>query len=84
MPMACLKPFKKTAPSSATSARVMATLHSPKDSGTNGFSATWAVASEADMVIVTMKSVATKPRRTSTKSLPFQKEKSLSSIEIEP
>ena len=44
----------------------------------------WAVASAADRVMVMMKSVAAKPSRTSTNSLPFQNDSSRSSIAIEP
>jgi hypothetical protein len=44
----------------------------------------WAVASEADRVIVTTHLVATNPSRHRTKSLPFQNESSSSSIAIEP
>ncbi len=49
-----------------------------------GFSIRWAVASAADRVMVMMKSVAAKPSRASTNSLPFQKVSSRSSIAIEP
>ena len=52
--------------------------------GTYGFSTMCAVASAADSVIVMMKSVAAKPSRTRTKSLPFQNGSSRSSIAIEP
>ena len=50
----------------------------------NGFSTMCAVASAAESVIVMMKSVATKPSRTSTKSLPFHHDSRWASIEIEP
>ena len=52
--------------------------------GTLGFSTMWAVASAADRVMVIRKSVAAKPSRTSTNSLPFQKDSSRSSIAMEP
>jgi hypothetical protein len=41
-------------------------------------------ASAAERVIVTSQPVATKPKRQSTSTLPFQNESNLSSIEIEP
>ncbi len=44
----------------------------------------WAVASEADRVMVTVHPVATNPSRHRTKSLPFQNERSSSSIAIDP
>ena len=62
----------------------MATSWPCRKSGTFGFSTTCALASAADSVIVIMKSVSAKPSSTRTKSLPFQKVSSRSSIEIEP
>ena len=56
----------------------------PQNPGVKGFSTIWAVASAADRVIVMMKSVATNPSRTKTKSLPFHRESSRSNMEIEP
>jgi hypothetical protein len=44
----------------------------------------WAVASAAERVIVMIQAVATKPKRTSTNTLPFQNESRLSSMEMEP
>jgi hypothetical protein len=65
---------------------VMATgcLSAGACSWTNGFSMMCAVASAAESVMVMMKPVAAKPRRTRTKSFPFQRESKCSSIEMEP
>jgi hypothetical protein len=52
--------------------------------GTNGFSTMWALASAAESVIVMMKSVKAKPRRTSTNALPFQRGSSSSSMRMLP
>jgi hypothetical protein len=82
--MASLKPLRKTAPKSASSTRVMMTSWPSKKPGTSGFSTMWAVASAAERVMVTNQPVATNPRRTSTNSLPLQKESRSSSIAIEP
>ena len=62
----------------------MRTSCSCNKDGARGFSATWTAASAAERVIVTSHPVATKPKRHSTSTLPFQKESNLSSIEIEP
>src|ERR687885_677390 len=82
--MASLKPFRKMRPSIATSTRVMATSWPRRKPETNGFSVMWAEASDEERVIVTMKSVAMKPKRHKTKILPFQKESRRSSIAMEP
>jgi hypothetical protein len=50
----------------------------------SGLSAMCTAASEDERVIVMMKSVARKPNRTSTVSLPGQNESKRSSIAIEP
>jgi hypothetical protein len=84
MPIASLKPLRKTAPSSASSTRVMATSWPWRNSGTKGFSTTWAVASAEERVMVTNQAVATNPSRHSTNTLPDQNESRRSSIEIEP
>ena len=84
MPMASSKPLRKIAPRSARSTSVMRTSRPCKKEGTSGFSTTWTAASAAERVIVTSQPVATKPRRHSTSTLPFQNESNLSSIEIEP
>jgi hypothetical protein len=84
MPMASLKPLRNMAPSCANSTSVTSTSRSCKREGTSGFSITWTAASAAERVIVTNHPVATKPKRHSTSTLPFQKESNLSSIEMEP
>ena len=84
MPIASVKPRRKTAPSSASRTRVIATWCPCRSSGTLGFSTMCAVASAADRVMVIRKSVAAKPSSTSTNSLPFQKDSSRSSIAIDP
>lgn len=89
MPMASLKPLRKTAERKAMRTSVMTTLTvvglTPCSSPwTKGFSTTWAVASAADRVIVMMKSVATNPSRTRMNSLPFHHDSRCASIEIEP
>src|SRR5215213_1953565 len=84
MPMTSLKPLRKIAPRSVRSTSVMRTSRSCKKEGTSGFSTTWTAASAAERVIVTNHPVATKPKRHSTSTLPFQKESNLSSIEMEP
>ena len=63
MPIASLKPLRKTAPSSAISTSVTGDLRARAGRGANGFSTMWAVASAAERVIVMTKSVATKPSR---------------------
>ena len=68
MPIASLKPLRKTAPSRATRKRVMAICPPWKKGGAKGFSTTWAAASAAERVIVTTKPVATKPISARTKS----------------
>jgi hypothetical protein len=84
MPMASLKPFRKTAPSNPRSTRVMRTSWSRRNPGARGFSARWTAASEAERVMVMIHEVATNPSRHSTNTLPFQNESRRSSIEIEP
>ena len=83
MPIASLKPLRKTAPSSAISARVIGTSR-PCRNRVYGFSIRWAEASAAERVMVITKPVATKPSNASTKSLPCHHGRSRSSIEIEP
>ncbi len=71
MPIASLKPLRKTAPRRAIRDERDGDLVAfEKAAGTNGFSSTCAVASAAERVMVTMKSVATNPSSTRTKSLP--------------
>jgi hypothetical protein len=84
MPMASLKPLRKTAPSTPSSRSVMRTSWPRKKLGTSGFSTICTAASAAERVIVTIHAVATNPRRQSTNSLPFQNESRFSSIAIEP
>ena len=84
MPIASLNPFRKTAPSRATSTSVTSTGWPSSACGTKGFSSRWAVASAAERVIVITKSVATKPSRHRTNSLPCHQGSSFSSIAIEP
>src|SRR5215203_6500558 len=84
MPIASLKPLRKTAPKSTSSTRVMTTSRPSKNSDTNGFSTMWAVASAEERVIVTTQAVATNPNKQSTDSLAVQKASNLSSIAIEP
>ena len=56
----------------------------PSHGSIAGFSTRCADASAAESVIVITKSVAAKPSSTRTKSLPFQKLSSRSSMAIEP
>jgi hypothetical protein len=84
MPIASLKPLRKTAPSVVSSTRVMTTCWPWRDSGVKGCSTMCAVASAAESVIVTTQPVATNPSRHRMSSLPFQKERRFSSIAIEP
>jgi hypothetical protein len=84
IPIASEKPLRNTPPSSAINTSVTATWWPSRKPGTSGFSRTWAVASAAERVIVMMKSVATKPSSTRTKSLPCHQDSSRSSIAIEP
>src|SRR4028118_1860065 len=84
MPMASLKPFRKTAPSTTSSSRVMPTSLPCRKPGTSGFSTMCTAASAAERVIVTIHAVATNPSRTRTRILPFQNESRFSSIAIEP
>ena len=84
IPMASLNPLRNTAASSATSTRVMPICWPRRKSGRNGFSRMCAVASAAESVMVMMKSVAAKPSRTSTNSLPDQRGRIRSSMAIDP
>jgi hypothetical protein len=84
MPMASLKPLRKTAPSTASSTSVMATSWSRTNPAANGFSPRCTAASDADRVMVITQEVATKPSRHNTNTLPFQNESRRSSIAIEP
>ena len=63
---------------------MITTCWPPRNGLRCGFSIRWAVASAADRVMVIMKSVAAKPSRASTNSLPFQNDNSRSSMAIEP
>ena len=63
MPIASVKPFRNTAPSSASRTSVIDHLWPCSKPATYGFSTTWAVASAADSVIVIRKSVAAKPEQ---------------------
>lgn len=83
-PIASRKPLRNTAPSRATSTRVMTICLLCRVSVRWGFSTRWVEASAADRVMVMRKSVAAKPSRVRTNSLPFQKDSSRSSIAIEP
>ncbi len=83
IPIASVKPLRKTAPSSAIRNSVTPTWCPSSNSGAKGFPSTWAEASAAESVIVMMKSVATKPSRTSTKSLPCHQVSSRSSMPME-
>jgi hypothetical protein len=61
------KPRKKTTASRASRVRVTGMIH-----GSEELLSRWAAASEADREMVMRKSQAPKPRRTRTRSLPFQ------------
>lgn len=76
--------MRKTAPSSAIRPSVMIIWWLPRAAEKCGFSTRWVEASAADRVMVIRKSVAAKPSRASTNSLPFQNDSSRSSIAIEP
>ena len=82
--MASPKPRRNTAPSSSDEDERDEHPMPWRKAGANGFSTMCAVASAADSVIVMMKSVATKPSSTRTKSLPRQHDSSRSSMAIEP
>ncbi len=84
MPIASVKPRRNTAASRASSTRVMSTSWPCRNDGRYGFSTAWAVASAADSVIVTRRSVAAKPSSTSTKTLPAHHGRIRSSIAVEP
>lgn len=84
IPMASLKPFRKTAPSAAMRRRVIQVFPPCIQCGAKGFSTTCAEASAPDRVIVIRKSVAAKPSSTRTKIFPAHQGSSRSSIAIEP
>jgi hypothetical protein len=62
----------------------MSTWCPVSQSGANGFSTKWAVASADDSVIVMIHDVATNPSNVSTKNLPRQNGSSRSSIATDP
>ena len=83
-PIASRKPLRNTAPSRATSTSVTTICCPCSTLGTCGFSTRWVEASAADRVMVIRKSVAAKPSRVRTNSLPFQNDSRRSSMAIEP
>jgi len=84
IPMASVNPRRNTAASSASRARVTNTASPCSSCGAKGFSMMCAVASAAERVIVMRKSVAAKPSRANTNSLPAHQGRRCSSIAMEP
>ncbi len=81
--MASWKPRRKMAPSTVSSP-IVTSIGWSIQAGVSGFSMRCALASAADRVMVITKSVAAKPRRHRTTSLPFQRGKSCSSMKMLP
>lgn len=82
--MASLNPRRKTAESSRSMTTVTHRFWWCRKDGANGLETRCSAASAAERVMVMRKSVAAKPRRTSTRSLPHQAGSSLSSMRMEP
>ena len=84
MPIASLKPRRKTAPSSRISSSVTQRCAPAKAFGTSGLLTACSAASAADSVIVMMNAVPANPSSARTNSLPPHQGSSRSSIAIEP